>query len=205
MSRRFENPVFVRYRFDRDMLFFPARGTRHDADRTLLATSCSLTKRALRRQSDTFDRAQAVGVLRFAPRRKRHPGNHARRRTLEGARSGPRSATASMVNLHFRSMPYQVSRPPLCLPRPCGPARPLTSERASMTRIARKTSSERRRRASVLSVLHPQDYIDALGAAYVPRSRRRRRMAIAQILTNSRMCAEGHRPMCQDTGIVVAS
>ncbi|HMS60425.1 MAG TPA: fumarate hydratase, partial [Tepidiformaceae bacterium] len=28
--------------------------------------------------------------------------------------------------------------------------------------------------------------------------------AIAQILTNSRMCAEGHRPICQDTGIVVA-
>ena len=36
------------------------------------------------------------------------------------------------------------------------------------------------------------------------RSRRRRKDAIAQILINSRMCAEGHRPICQDTGIVTA-
>ncbi len=40
------------------------------------------------------------------------------------------------------------------------------------------------------------------GAPTSANRARRRRNAIAQILTNSRMCAEGHRPICQDTGIV---
>jgi fumarate hydratase class I len=55
-----------------------------------------------------------------------------------------------------------------------------------------------------ISYYHPQDYIDALGAAYHAEESPAAKDAIAQILTNSRMCAEGHRPMCQDTGIVVA-
>src|SRR5205823_12461680 len=55
-----------------------------------------------------------------------------------------------------------------------------------------------------ISYYHPQDYIDALGAAYRAEESPAAKDAIAQILTNSRMCAEGHRPMCQDTGIVVA-
>jgi fumarate hydratase, class I len=46
------------------------------------------------------------------------------------------------------------------------------------------------------------DYIRALGVAYEAEQSPAAKDAIAQILTNSRMCAEGHRPICQDTGIV---
>ncbi|MEO6093249.1 MAG: fumarate hydratase [Novosphingobium sp.] len=53
-----------------------------------------------------------------------------------------------------------------------------------------------------LSYYHPMDYIRALGVAYEAEQGPAARDAIAQILTNSRMCAEGHRPICQDTGIV---
>jgi fumarate hydratase class I len=55
-----------------------------------------------------------------------------------------------------------------------------------------------------ISYYHPLDYIQALGEAYRHEQSAAARDAIAQILTNSRMCAEGHRPICQDTGIVVA-
>ena len=54
-----------------------------------------------------------------------------------------------------------------------------------------------------ISYYHPVDYITALGEAYRREESPAARDAIAQILTNSRMCAEGHRPICQDTGIVV--
>src|SRR6185503_18245647 len=54
-----------------------------------------------------------------------------------------------------------------------------------------------------ISYYHPVDYITALGEAYRREQSPAARDAIAQILTNSRMCAEGHRPVCQDTGIVV--
>jgi fumarate hydratase class I len=54
-----------------------------------------------------------------------------------------------------------------------------------------------------ISYYHPVDYITALGEAYEVEQSDAARDAIAQILTNSRMCAEGHRPICQDTGIVV--
>jgi len=53
-----------------------------------------------------------------------------------------------------------------------------------------------------ISYYHPVDYIRALGRAYEREQSPAARDAIAQILTNSRMSAEGHRPMCQDTGIV---
>jgi fumarate hydratase, class I len=53
-----------------------------------------------------------------------------------------------------------------------------------------------------ISYYHPMDYIRALGAAYEAEASPAAKDAIAQILTNSRMCAEGHRPICQDTGIV---
>ena len=52
-----------------------------------------------------------------------------------------------------------------------------------------------------ISYYHPLDYIRALGAAYEREESPAARDAIAQILTNSRMSAEGKRPMCQDTGI----
>jgi fumarate hydratase, class I len=53
-----------------------------------------------------------------------------------------------------------------------------------------------------ISYYHPMDYIRALGVAYAAEQGPAAKDAIAQILTNSRMCAEGHRPICQDTGIV---
>jgi fumarate hydratase class I len=53
-----------------------------------------------------------------------------------------------------------------------------------------------------ISYFHPMDYIRALGDAYTAEQSPAAKDAIAQILTNSRMCAEGHRPICQDTGIV---
>src|SRR5512143_2875146 len=55
-----------------------------------------------------------------------------------------------------------------------------------------------------ISYYHPADFIEALGEAYATEQSAAAKDAIAQILTNSRMCAEGHRPICQDTGIVVA-
>ena len=55
-----------------------------------------------------------------------------------------------------------------------------------------------------ISYYHPMDYIESLGRAYELDESPAAKDAIAQILTNSRMCAEGHRPICQDTGIVVA-
>src|SRR6476620_11151661 len=54
-----------------------------------------------------------------------------------------------------------------------------------------------------ISYYHPADYIRALGRAYEREQSGAAKDAIAQILTNSRMCAEGHRPICQDTGIAV--
>jgi fumarate hydratase class I len=55
-----------------------------------------------------------------------------------------------------------------------------------------------------ISYYHPMDYIKSLADAYQQEESPAARDAIAQILTNSRMCAEGKRPICQDTGIVVA-
>ncbi len=54
-----------------------------------------------------------------------------------------------------------------------------------------------------ISYYHPKDYIQALSAAYEREESPAARNAMAQILINSRMCAEGHRPICQDTGIAV--
>ena len=54
-----------------------------------------------------------------------------------------------------------------------------------------------------ISYYHPKDYIQALGRAYEREASPAAKDAIAQILTNSRMCAEGHRPICQDTGIAL--
>ncbi len=53
-----------------------------------------------------------------------------------------------------------------------------------------------------ISYYHPIDYIKNLSAAYEREQSPAAKDAIAQILINSRMCAEGHRPICQDTGIV---
>ena len=53
-----------------------------------------------------------------------------------------------------------------------------------------------------ISYYHPKDFIDAMAAAYEREENPAAKDAIAQILINSRMCAMGHRPICQDTGIV---
>jgi fumarate hydratase class I len=53
-----------------------------------------------------------------------------------------------------------------------------------------------------ISYYHPKDFIDALYAAYQKEQSPAAKDAMAQILINSRMCAEGKRPICQDTGIV---
>ena len=55
-----------------------------------------------------------------------------------------------------------------------------------------------------ISYYHPLDYIQHLARAYEREKSPAAKDAIAQILTNSRMCAEGKRPICQDTGIVNA-
>jgi fumarate hydratase class I len=53
-----------------------------------------------------------------------------------------------------------------------------------------------------ISYYHPVDYIKALAKAYEREESPAAKDAMAQILINSRLCAEGHRPICQDTGIV---
>ena len=53
-----------------------------------------------------------------------------------------------------------------------------------------------------ISYYHPVDFIKAVTAAYAREQSPAAKDAMAQILINSRMCAEGHRPICQDTGIV---
>ncbi|WP_077928923.1 fumarate hydratase [Wohlfahrtiimonas populi] len=53
-----------------------------------------------------------------------------------------------------------------------------------------------------ISYYHPEDYIKNLTAAYECEESKAAKDAMAQILINSRMCAEGRRPICQDTGIV---
>jgi fumarate hydratase, class I len=54
-----------------------------------------------------------------------------------------------------------------------------------------------------ISYYHPPDFIKALSEAYDHEKSPAARDAMAQILVNSRMCAEGRRPICQDTGLVV--
>jgi len=53
-----------------------------------------------------------------------------------------------------------------------------------------------------ISYYHPVDFIKAMHEAYLKEQSQAAKDAIAQILINSRMCAEGKRPICQDTGIV---
>ena len=55
-----------------------------------------------------------------------------------------------------------------------------------------------------ISYYHPKDFIDAVHEAYEKEANQAAKDAMAQILINSRMCAEGHRPICQDTGIITA-
>lgn len=54
-----------------------------------------------------------------------------------------------------------------------------------------------------ISYYHPPDFIRAMAAAYEREESTAARAALAQVLVNSRMCALGKRPICQDTGIVI--
>src|SRR5690606_9794121 len=53
-----------------------------------------------------------------------------------------------------------------------------------------------------ISYYHPVDFIEAVNDAYEREETKAAKDALAQILINSRMCAMGHRPICQYTGIV---
>lgn len=53
-----------------------------------------------------------------------------------------------------------------------------------------------------ISYYHPADFVKAINEAYEREESQAAKDAMAQILINSRMCAEGKRPICQDTGIV---
>ncbi|MET0001959.1 MAG: fumarate hydratase, partial [Candidatus Thiodiazotropha lotti] len=54
-----------------------------------------------------------------------------------------------------------------------------------------------------ISYYHPADFLKAMGEAWEKEQSPAAKDAMAQILVNSRMCAEGRRPVCQDTGMVV--
>jgi fumarate hydratase class I len=72
-----------------------------------------------------------------------------------------------------------------------------------MTTIPQSDLTESIRAAlQYISFYHPVDYITNLARAYDLEESPAAKDAIKQILVNSRMCAEGHRPICQDTGIV---
>jgi len=54
-----------------------------------------------------------------------------------------------------------------------------------------------------ISIYHPPDFVKAVTAAYEREASPAAKDALAQILINSRLCAEGRRPLCQDTGMAV--
>lgn len=71
------------------------------------------------------------------------------------------------------------------------------------TRIGQNDLSENIADAlQCISYYHPIDYIKNLSQAYEREQSSAAKDAMAQILINSRMCAEGHRPICHGTGIV---
>ena len=73
----------------------------------------------------------------------------------------------------------------------------------TMTTIHQEDFIESIRNAlQYISYYHPMDFVHAMHQAYLREQSPAARDAIAQILINSRLCAEGHRPICQDTGIV---
>ena len=53
-----------------------------------------------------------------------------------------------------------------------------------------------------ISYFHPEDFVKGMVEAYEVEKGEAAKNAIGQILINSKMCAMGHRPMCQDTGSV---
>ena len=84
----------------------------------------------------------------------------------------------------------------------------MTASRPSAARAGKRTIRRSDLVQSVadalqfISYYHPLDFIEQLARAYAAEQSPAARDAIGQILTNSRLCAEGKRPICQDTGIV---
>jgi fumarate hydratase, class I len=94
----------------------------------------------------------------------------------------------------LESRPFQG-----CRTRPCygaHPSQPLTGKpRHDLIQSVADA-------LQYISYYHPLDFIQAVNEAYEREESQAAKDAMAQILINSRMCAEGHRPICQDTGIV---
>jgi fumarate hydratase class I len=94
----------------------------------------------------------------------------------------------------------------LTIPLACAYGRPINEGQLSMSDMVTIREADLidslADALQYISYYHPMDYIRALGAAYEAEQGPAAKDAMAQILTNSRMCAEGHRPICQDTGIV---
>jgi fumarate hydratase class I len=84
--------------------------------------------------------------------------------------------------------------------------KPKPTENAIMTTVIRQNDliESVADALQYISYYHPVDFIQAMNAAYEKEANPAAKDAMAQILINSRMCAEGHRPICQDTGIVTA-
>lgn len=78
------------------------------------------------------------------------------------------------------------------------------SEKSIMTTVIRKQDliDSIADALQYISYYHPKEFIQAVYQAYQREANPAAKDAMAQILINSRMCAEGHRPICQDTGIV---
>src|SRR5690606_15065273 len=104
--------------------------------------------------------------------------------------------------------PLKSGRAPLPDARLFAPFRPfaplLFPPRSTQMRVIRQDDLIESVAAALqfISYYHPRDFIEHLARAWHTEQSPAARDAIEQILTNSRMCAEGHRPICQDTGIV---
>jgi fumarate hydratase class I len=114
-------------------------------------------------------------------------------------RAAQKSAKLSAV----RAKSMVSTRPGACKIPPSISSTPERLDRAIMTIIKQEDLIESVAAAlQYISYYHPVDYIQHLARAYDAEQSPAAKDAIAQILTNSRMCAEGKRPICQDTGIV---
>ncbi len=80
----------------------------------------------------------------------------------------------------------------------------MSTDRSTIRRTIRRADLVESVAAALqyISYYHPKDFLQQLGRAYAAEQSPAARDAIAQILSNSRLCAEGRRPICQDTGIV---
>src|SRR5690606_31349603 len=88
---------------------------------------------------------------------------------------------------------------PLCTPR--NPSRITREERAMAVIRQDDFIQSIADSLQYISYYHPLDFIQAVHEAYQREESPAAKAAMAQILVNSRMCAEGHRPICHDTGI----